>query len=127
MVNSSSAPSKRRCAVGSVKVCQATRVVEHEDDGCPRVEVLRHLREYLWPAVTRREDLDYQVGRRVEVAIGQRPLGNAGETVEGNISPSHRVGASFGNDARVITEHATQVAVLDTIAKDSADPLQISP
>ena len=53
MVSSSSAVSKRGRSVGPVNVCQPALVVEDDDDGCPRVEVLRHLREHLRPAVRR--------------------------------------------------------------------------
>ena len=42
-------------------------------------------REHLWPTVGRREPR-HQVGR-VSVVIRERPLGNAGERVEANISP----------------------------------------
>ena len=117
MLSSSSGAKLTRVPVGSIELCHPPLIVEHEHDGGARIEILRNLSENLRPSVAGRQDLDNQVGRDIQVAIGQRPLRNPSVSVEANVRASHRVGTALGDDTRVVAEQMAKIPGVDLDAE----------
>jgi len=74
-------------------------IIEHHDDRGAGVEVFADLHQQFRPAVAGREDLDHQLGRHVQVVVGERALGQAGKTVERYVGTAHGVGVALRDHA----------------------------